>query len=79
MGWSIENEKLTKTFQLKGFSAVIDKLPELAKIADGMNHHPDFSVHSYKFISFTLFTHDKKAITEKDHALAKEIDNLFEN
>lgn len=79
MSWKTENEKLTKTFQLTGFSAVINKLPALAKIADAMNHHPDFSVHGYKFITFTLFTHDKKAITEKDHALAKEIDRLFEN
>ena len=79
MSWTTENEKLTKTFQHSGFSAIINKLPELAKIADAMNHHPDFSVHSYKFITFTLFTHSKKSITEKDHELAKEIDRLFEN
>jgi 4a-hydroxytetrahydrobiopterin dehydratase len=75
--WKTENNRLTKTFELKGFSAIINKLPALADAANGMNHHPDFSVHDYKRITFSLWTHSKNAITEKDHALAKEIDRIF--
>ena len=75
--WKTENNRLTKTFELKGFSAIINKLPELAAIANGMNHHPDFTVHDYKRITFALWTHSQNSVTEKDHALAREIDKLF--
>jgi len=79
MDWKIENDRLTKTFEMSGFSDITTKLGTLGKLADAANHHPDFSVHGYKFITFTLFTHSKKSITEKDYALAKEIDQLFDH
>jgi 4a-hydroxytetrahydrobiopterin dehydratase len=78
MDWKIEDNKLTRTFEMAGFSDITRRLAELGTIADAANHHPDFAVHGYKFVTFTLFTHSKKSITEKDYALAKEIDRLFD-
>jgi 4a-hydroxytetrahydrobiopterin dehydratase len=79
MNWEINNGKLVKRFTLSSFSDVISRLQDLAKIADAMNHHPDFTVEKYKHIEFRLSTHDTQSITDKDKILAKEIDRVFGN
>ena len=48
MNWEIKNEKLTKTFILTGFNEVIDGLDAIRKIANELDHHPDFEVFDYK-------------------------------
>jgi len=78
MQWKENNKCLEKTFTLKGFSSITQKLSELTKICDALNHHPDLEIYSYKQIRFKLYTHDSNSITEKDCQLAKEIDGLFE-
>lgn len=79
MNWNIINNKLEKEFKLKSFSEIIEKLQSLSKIADELNHHPDFRVQNYNTILFTLCTHDKEnTITRKDYELAEKIDLLFE-
>lgn len=77
MEWKEKDNRLEKEFTAGDFAAIMEKLPELAKIADGMNHHPDFEVYGYKNIKFSLMTHSEGKITELDHNLAKEIDQLF--
>lgn len=79
MNWTEKDNKLVKEFTLKGFSAIIAKLPEVADAANGMNHHPDFRVYGYKNIRFELSTHSEGKVTEKDHELAEKIDEIFEN
>lgn len=77
MNWKIENEKLTKTFTLNGFTEIIDGLAEIKTIANEMNHHPDFEVYGYKHIKFTLFTHSSNSITVLDNQLAEKIDSVY--
>lgn len=77
MEWTEVNNKLEKEFILKSFSDIIQRLNDLSKIADEMNHHPDFKVYDYKKISFWLTTHDEGKVTELDYALAQKIDGLF--
>ncbi len=77
MNWKEEDSKLVRTYELKDFSAVINKLDEVARIANEMNHHPDFKVHGYNKISFELSTHDVNGVTEKDQELANKINNIF--
>ena len=48
----------------------------IAEVAEAHNHHPDILIHSYKQVKITLFTHDAKAITDKDYTLADAIDTL---
>lgn len=79
MNWIETNNKLEKEFTLKSFSEIIEKLNQLAVVADELDHHPDFLVHSYKKISFSLCTHSAgNSVTEKDRNLAKRIDAIFE-
>ncbi len=76
--WTIKNGLLQKSFELKSFTAIIDKLPFLARVADRLNHHPDFEVKDYNIIIFYLCTHDlNNTITEKDWVLSREIDLIF--
>lgn len=77
MEWKEVDNRLEKEFELSDFSSIMEKLPQLGKVADGMDHHPDFEVYGYKQIKFKLMTHSEGKITQKDHDLAKEIDQLF--
>jgi 4a-hydroxytetrahydrobiopterin dehydratase len=47
----------------------------IALEAERMNHHPDWS-NSFNKVRISLFTHDSKAITDKDILLARKIQQL---
>lgn len=77
MTWVIKSNRLTKTYSLKSFDAIIQKLLSVTKVADEMKHHPDFEVKNYNQITFRLWTHAEKSVTEKDHLLSGELDKIF--
>lgn len=77
MDWKEKGDKLTKEFELRSFSHIVQRLEAVANTADAMNHHPDFSVHGYNKIKFELTTHSEKRVTEKDYALARQIDTIM--
>ncbi|MCH2233282.1 MAG: 4a-hydroxytetrahydrobiopterin dehydratase [Crocinitomicaceae bacterium] len=77
MSWTEKSNRLTKVFTLKSFDEIMVNLVQLAKVANTQQHHPDFAVENYNTITFYLWTHDEGKVTEKDHDLAKEIDQLF--
>jgi 4a-hydroxytetrahydrobiopterin dehydratase len=76
MDWKIENELLTKEFEFNNFTEAIQFVNNILPLAEQMNHHPDILIHSYKKVKIMLYTHSEKKITEKDHSLAKKIDQL---
>jgi len=76
MNWNTEEQGLTKEFEFKNFMEAMDFVNKITPLAEAADHHPDILIHSYKKVSVMLFTHSEDAITEKDHALAKEIDAL---
>jgi 4a-hydroxytetrahydrobiopterin dehydratase len=41
-----------------------------------MNHHPDLFLHDYKQVMVTLIDHHDGGISEKDTALAAQIEAL---
>jgi 4a-hydroxytetrahydrobiopterin dehydratase len=77
MDWIEQDNQLCKEFTLQSFSAIVSLLPQLAAMANEMDHHPDFEVFSYSKIKFKLQTHSEGKVTEKDFKLAAEIDILF--
>jgi 4a-hydroxytetrahydrobiopterin dehydratase len=48
----------------------------VALLAEKNDHHPDWS-NSYNKVVIDLVSHDKGAITERDHALAEAINNAL--
>jgi len=76
MEWKEEDNKLKRTFVFKDFVEAFGFMSSVAIVAEKMNHHPNWS-NVYNSVSFELNTHDAgDIVTEKDHALAKEIDKL---
>lgn len=78
MSWKLKDNRWFKTYELSSFDEVIELLNQLKVVANEANHHPDFKVHDYKYVSFELFTHDKNQVTKKDYELAERIDELVQ-
>ena len=74
--WEEKNNRLVKTFQFKDFVEAFGFMTRVAILAEKMNHHPLWT-NVYNRVSFELSTHDAgDVVTELDHKLAKEIDQL---
>ena len=74
-GWSRRGDALVKTFQFPTYLGGIDFVNRVARAAEAADHHPDIDVR-YAKVTCTLSTHSAGGITEKDLALAGEIERL---
>ena len=72
-GWSRRGGALTKTYKFRTFPDAIDFVTRIADRAEAANHHPDIDIR-YTRVTCTLSTHDAGGITQKDIALAGEIE-----
>lgn len=74
--WVEKNNKLTKTFKFKDFQEAFAFMTRVAFLAEKHDHHPNWS-NVYNTVDIELTTHDKgNTVTEKDHKLAKAIDQI---
>ena len=74
-GWTNDGEALTKTFDRGSFNGSVAFVNEIAKVANAMDHHPDITL-SWDEVTIRTWSHDVNAITDRDVALAKAIDDL---
>src|SRR6185436_19567797 len=74
-GWSAEGDRLKKTFTFKDFVTAMEFLNRAAEVAESVQHHPDFPVH-YNKVSFVIWTHTVRGLSENDFILAAKIDAL---
>ncbi|HWL90100.1 MAG TPA: 4a-hydroxytetrahydrobiopterin dehydratase [Actinomycetota bacterium] len=72
-GWTAQGDAIQKDFVFPGFRAAIAFVNRVAERADAARHHPDIEIH-YNRVRISLSTHDAGGVTEKDVALAAEID-----
>jgi 4a-hydroxytetrahydrobiopterin dehydratase len=75
-GWSLDNSEITKTFESKSFNRAIGFVVQVGILADVADHHPDIGV-KYNKTTIRLSTHSENGITDKDFALASNIDQAF--
>ena len=73
-GWERIEDTLVKTFRFKDFSAAVGFVSTIAPIADGLDHHPDVSIH-WNTVELILWTHTTGGITHKDIDLAHAIES----
>jgi 4a-hydroxytetrahydrobiopterin dehydratase len=73
--WQLNDGKITRIFQFKDFPAAIKFVEVVAALAEQAWHHPDIDIRWNK-VTLTLTTHDAGGLTEKDFALARQIDGL---
>ncbi len=75
--WTLNENKLEKTFVFKDFSEAFAFMVRVALIAESMAHHPEWS-NIYNQVTIRLCTHDEgNQVSKKDYALAEAIDALF--
>ncbi|MCB9170672.1 MAG: 4a-hydroxytetrahydrobiopterin dehydratase [Flavobacteriales bacterium] len=74
--WKETNERLERRFQFKDFSEAFAFMTRVALAAEKMDHHPEWS-NVYNRVDIALSTHSAGGkVTEKDRALAAQIDRL---
>ena len=75
--WIEENNAMRKTFLFKDFEAAMAFMQKASPLISTLAHHPDWS-NCYNKVQVSLTTHDAgNKITEKDHALAKILDEVY--
>ena len=73
--WQEVDGALHKKFEFRDFAEAFAFMTKVAAVAEQQNHHPDWS-NSWNIVEISLCSHDKGAITQRDHDLAKAIDEL---
>ena len=74
--WEEINNSLYKKFEFKRLSEAFGFMSRIALAAEKMDHHPRWT-NEYNKVEIWLSTHDAgDVVTEKDHQLAKKIDQL---
>lgn len=76
-GWAKapRGSAITRTFTFADFSQAFGFMARVALVAEKMDHHPEWT-NVYKTVAVTLSTHDAGGVTERDLALAREIDRI---
>ncbi|MBM3693642.1 MAG: 4a-hydroxytetrahydrobiopterin dehydratase [Actinobacteria bacterium] len=72
-GWVRHGDEIEKTFELPTFPAAVAFVVAVADRAEAANHHPDLDLR-WRRVRCALTTHDEGGLTDKDVALAREID-----
>lgn len=74
--WIFQENCICKTFVFTNFSEALAFMVQVGMVAEKQNHHPDWT-NVYNKVFIRLTTHDCGRVTDKDFALAIEIDELF--
>jgi 4a-hydroxytetrahydrobiopterin dehydratase len=74
-GWQVVNRAIRKRFTFDTFLGGVHFVDRVAAIAETADHHPDIDIR-YKRITMTLCTHSEGGLTEKDFALAEQIERM---
>ena len=75
-GWGINARgELENTFVCSGFPQALMFAVAVGVLAEAAQHHPDILIRWNK-VTLSLTTHDAGGLTDKDFALAKQIDGL---
>jgi 4a-hydroxytetrahydrobiopterin dehydratase len=77
--WQEKDGQLYRQFGFKDFKVAFDFMAKVAKEAEKLDHHPKWQ-NEYNKVEIWLSTHSAGGnVTEKDHELAKKIDQIYEN
>lgn len=74
--WQETKVGLYQHFTFADFNQAFEFMTRVAQIAEGSQHHPRWT-NEYNNVEIWLITHDDdNAITDKDHQLARAIDEI---
>ena len=72
-GWRLGEGEIVKNYKFPSFMEAIAFINRIAERAEAANHHPDLENH-YNRVRVALHTWSENGITQKDIALAREIE-----
>jgi 4a-hydroxytetrahydrobiopterin dehydratase len=74
-GWKATDGRsaIARTYVLPSFRASLAFVQLVGEVAEAHDHHPDIDVR-YRKVTLTLSTHSAGGLTEKDFALAIDVD-----
>ena len=75
-GWRFERGEIFKNYKFPTFIDAIDFINRVAERAEAANHHPDLENH-YNRVRIGLHTWTEDGVTERDIALAREIEAVL--
>ncbi|SMF94046.1 4a-hydroxytetrahydrobiopterin dehydratase [Methylomagnum ishizawai] len=75
--WYYENGWIRRKYRTSGWKASLMVVNTVGHLAEAAWHHPDLTV-SYAFVIVKLTTHSAKGITDKDFALARQIEAVVQ-
>jgi 4a-hydroxytetrahydrobiopterin dehydratase len=77
-GWEREEGVLRRSVKFPEFLAGIDAVRRVAEHAEEKDHHPDIDIR-WRTVTFALVTHSEGGITDKDVAMAHDIDAIIKD
>ncbi|MFJ7212430.1 4a-hydroxytetrahydrobiopterin dehydratase [Amycolatopsis sp. NPDC098790] len=75
-GWTRAGAVISREAELASFPQAIEVVDRVAVLAEAADHHPDIDIR-WRTLTFRLSTHSAGGLTEKDFALASEIDAVL--
>ena len=75
-GWEHAEGALRRSVKFGSFLAGIDAVRRVAERAEAADHHPDIDIR-WRTVTFVLVTHSEGGITDRDVAMAGEINRLL--
>lgn len=72
-GWELRDGRLRKQFTFRTFLRALVFVNSVAYLAESAGHHPDITIN-YNKVTLRLVTHSEGALTDRDFALAQEIE-----
>ena len=73
--WQQAGEFIGREFKFKDFTEAFGFMTRVAFLAEKHGHHPDL-YNVYNRVTLKFSTHDAGGLTEKDFAIAAEIDRI---
>jgi 4a-hydroxytetrahydrobiopterin dehydratase len=77
-GWQLKAGEIFKQYRFSTFMDAIAFIDRVADRADELDHHPDLENH-YNRVRVGLHTWTEDAVTEKDIALAHQIEQVVDS
>jgi len=72
-GWELRDGRLRKQFTFRTFLRALAFVNSVAYLAESAGHHPDITIN-YNKVTLRIITHSEGALTDRDFALARQID-----
>ncbi|GGS95478.1 MULTISPECIES: 4a-hydroxytetrahydrobiopterin dehydratase [Streptomyces] len=75
-GWSLDGDRLTRSYRLGSHFAAAALVVHIAGIQDELDHHSDLTL-GYHTVSLSVNTHSAGgAVTGKDFSLARRVEDI---